>query len=79
MRANCHGCGRPVFPSCPENYPAVSFSFRPIEFSMGFCVLSSVFLGFFLNPVVDVVQATFYYTPSFQSALGLVNTSVFAR
>ena len=62
---------------CIENYPAVSFSFRPIEFSMGFCVLSTVFLGFFLNPLVDVVQATFYYTPSFQSALGLVNTSVF--
>jgi hypothetical protein len=44
---------------------------------MGICVFGTFFFGFFLNPMVDVAQATLYYSPSFQSSLGMLQTSVF--
>lgn len=62
---------------CIENYPTISLSFRPIELSMGVCVFGTLFLGFFLNPVIDIAQATIFYTPSFQSSLGIVPSIVF--
>jgi len=60
-----------------ENYPQVSFAQRPTEFGMGICAFGTLFVGLFLNPIVDVAQATLYYSPSFQSSLGILETSVF--
>jgi len=62
---------------CIENYPPVSFSQRPAEFGMGICAFGTLFVGLFLNPVVDVAQATLYYSPSFQNSLGILESSVF--
>ena len=62
---------------CIKNYPDVSFSQSPAEWGMGTCVFGTLFLGLFLNPIVDIAQATLYYSPSFQNSLGMVQTSVF--
>nr|ANA56949.1 subunit 2 of NADH-plastoquinone oxidoreductase [Pyramimonas parkeae] len=59
------------------NYPISFLPKKPIEFGMSFCTFGSLFVGIFLNPILEGVERSLEVTPYLQNSFDYVQTLSF--